>query len=389
MHVLIIVENLPVPFDRRVWSEALALRDAGHEVSVVCPQGPQHLPRHEVLEGIEVWRHPLAEARGGTLGYLQEYTQALTWETRLAWKVWRRKRFQAIHICNPPDLLFLVTLPFKLMGVRVVFDHHDLGPELFVEKFGRREPFHTLLRLAERLTFLTADHVISTNESYAKVAVERGKKPANAVTIVRSGPDLRRFARREPRSSDGELVVGYIGVMAEQDGVHLLLHAARLLVEQARWPGLRFVLVGDGPSRGSLQALSRDLGIERQVTFPGFLSGEPFLDALSTFDVGVCPDPKNPYNDKCTMNKVLEYMTLGVPVVQFDLVEGRRSAGDAALYAGECNDPADLARSVGELLDDPDLRDRLGSAGRRRMEQTLAWHHQAPRLRAVYEALRP
>lgn len=389
MHILIIVENLPVPFDRRVWSEATTLRDAGHEVSVICPQGPSGLPEHEVLEGIEIWRHPLQEAKGGAAGYLREYAQALNWESRLAWRVWRRRRFQFIHICNPPDLLFLVTLPFKLLGVRVVFDHHDLGPELFFEKFGRKEPLNTFMRLAERLTFLTADHVISTNESYAAVARQRGRKHPDAVTVVRSGPDLRRFLRRPSAHGEGGPVVGYVGVMAEQDGVHLLIRAVAELVRQARWADLRVVLVGDGPSRDELEALGRELGIAERLDFTGFLSGEAFLAAVSTFDVGVCPDPKNPYNDRCTMNKVLEYMTLGIPVVQFDLVEGRRSAGDAALYAGEHNDPAELATAIARLLDDPALRERLGKEGRRRMEDELAWHHQAPRLVRTYEALRP
>lgn len=389
MHILIIVENLPVPFDRRVWSEATTLRDAGHEVSVICPQGPAGLPEHEVLEGIEIWRHPLQEAKGGAAGYLREYAQALSWESRLAWRVWRRRRFQVIHICNPPDLLFLVTLPFKLLGVRVVFDHHDLGPELFFEKFGRREPLNTFMRLAERLTFLTADHVISTNESYAAVARQRGRKHPDAVTVVRSGPDLRRFLRRPSARGEGGPVVGYVGVMAEQDGVHLLIRAVAEVVGQERWAGLRVVLVGDGPSRQELEALGRELGVSEHLDFTGFLSGEAFLAAISTFDVGVCPDPKNPYNDRCTMNKVLEYMTLGIPVVQFDLVEGRRSAGDAALYAGEHNDPAELATAIARLLDDPALRERLGKEGRRRMEEELAWHHQAPRLVQAYEALRP
>lgn len=386
-HVLIVVENLPVPFDRRVWSEATALRAAGYEVTVICPGATGTKAEEEVLDGVTIRRHPLREATGGVIGYVREYAQALFWETRLAWRTWRSKRFDAIHLCNPPDLLFLVATPFKWLGAKVVFDHHDLNPELYVTKFGRTDIAYQALCIAERLTFATADLVISTNASYARVARERGKKRAEDVVVVRSAPDMSRFERvpprREPSDADA-LVVGYVGVMAEQDGVHLLLHALHRVVESGRFAGLQALLVGDGPSRAALEALADDLGLQDVVRFTGFLTGDDLLEAMSRFHVGVCPDPKNPYNDKCTMNKILEYMALGIPVVQFDLEEGRRSAEGASLYAGTGNDPSELADRIADVLDDPALRARLGDEGRTRMTQALEWRHQVPKLLEAY-----
>ena len=389
-HVLIVVENLPVPFDRRVWSEATALREAGYDVTVICPGSAGTTAEEEVLNGITIRRHPLREASGGLVGYLREYAQALFWETRLAWRTWRSKRFDAIHLCNPPDLLFLVALPFKMMGAKVVFDHHDLNPELYVTKFGRADlPYHAL-RLAERLTFATADLVISTNTSYARIARQRGGKRPEDVVVVRSAPDMSRFQRvadRAAPSADQVPTIGYVGVMAEQDGVDLLLHALHHLVAAERFAGLRAVLIGDGPSRSALEALTLELGLGGMVRFTGFLTGNDLLVAMSRFDVGVCPDPKNSYNDKCTMNKVLEYMALGIPVVQFDLEEGRRSAEGASIYAGTQNDPEELAERMADLLDDPVLRARLGNEGRNRMHHELEWKHQVPKLIKAYDAL--
>ena len=390
-HVLIVVENLPVPFDRRVWSEATTLREAGYDVSVICPGASGTSAEREVLDGITIYRHPLREAVGGAPGYVREYLQALWWETRLAWRVWREHRFDAIHLCNPPDLLFLVALPFKALGVRVVFDHHDLNPELYVVKFGTRGLAHGLLLLAERLTFATADRVIATNESYASIARGRGRKPEESVSIVRSAPDLRRFVRRPRAPNDGEgqrlMTIGYVGVMAAQDGVDLLIRALHELVVVQRRRGLQAVCIGDGPERTALEHLASTLGVAGAIRFTGYLTGDALLSAMSGFDVGVCPDPKNDYNDKCTMNKTLEYMALGIPVVQFDLVEGRRSAGEAAVYAGRDNDPRALADAIARLLDDPSLAERIAGEGHERMVSALEWRHQAPRLLDSYDRL--
>lgn len=387
MHILFIVENLPVPFDRRVWSEALALREAGHEVTVICPGVSTGLSSEEVLEGVRVLRHPLREAQRGIWQYIREYAQALFWETRLAWFVWRGSKFDAIHICNPPDLLFMVAWPFKvLFGVKVVFDHHDLTPELYTIKFNRRGIGYLMMRAAEFLTLRSASHVISTNESYAAIAKTRGGRSDDEVTIVRSGPDLKRFQRIEVENRSVGVVLGYVGVMAEQDGVELLVAAMHEIIVERGRTDISLTLIGDGPLKSDLELRVKEFGLAQYVDFLGFLSGEDLLRAMSRMDIGVCPDPFNDYNDKCTMNKILEYMALSIPVVQFDLKEGRVSAGPASLYAGKANDPTRLADAIIVLADDEEKRIAMGKLGRERMEKSLEWRHQVPKLLGVYRS---
>lgn len=386
--VLILVENLPVPFDRRVWMEATALRQSGYEVSVICPVGKGCEREYEELEGIHIYRHPLPPERSSAAGYIREYLWALRWEFRLARRVWKeRGGFDLIHLCNPPDLLFLVALRYKLLrGVRVIFDQHDLNPELYEAKFGKRDLFYHALRLAEKWTFRTADAVISTNESYREVALQRGGKKPEQVFVVRSGPDLSRFVPQEGRADyrgDAAWLVGYVGVMGEQEGIDVLLQAVRELVHVRGRRDIRFMLIGGGPAVPDMKRLAADLGVADCVEFAGRVPDEELIARLSSCDVCVNPDPKTPFNDRSTMNKILEYMALGKPIVQFDLLEGRRSAGEASLYA-EPNDPADFAGKIEALLADPEERARRGAIGYARMRDVLEWRHQIPQLEAAY-----
>ncbi len=388
--VLLIVENLPVPRDRRVWQEALALRDAGWQVSVICPRRPACPEPYVVVDGIHIFRHWLPEDAVGVAGYLAEYSIALFWQFVLAWRVLLSRGFDVIEACNPPETIFLVGLLFKLLlGKRFVFDHHDLSPELFEAKFKRRGPLHRLLLLLERWTFKSADISLATNDTFRQVAIKRGGMDPDRVFVVRSGPDLDRLrvgpAVPELRRGRRHLV-GYMGVMNSQDGVDYLIRAAHHLLRVGTPRDVQFVLIGDGPDRPALERLAATLGITDRLLFTGWLDGDEQLPWLNSCDVCVCPDPSNGFNDKCTMNKVLEYMALGKPVVQFDLPEGRVSAGEAALYARP-NDPADLAEKIGTLLDDQALCRRLGAIGRQRIEGELSWQRQAPRLVAAYETL--
>lgn len=387
--ILIIVENLPVPFDRRVWREARTLRLAGAEVSVICPTGKGHEAREEVLEGIRIYRHSLREA-GSTLGYLREYGAALFHELRLALKVARRHGFDTIQACNPPDLIFLVALPFKLFGKCFIFDHHDINPELFEAKFGKKGLLWRLMCLFEWLTFKTASVVISTNESYKSIAVTRGGKNPDDVFVVRSGPDL---ARVRPVPSDPALrngrryLIGYVGVMGEQEGIDLLLEAARHLVHDKGRDDIQFMLVGGGPALAGMETLRAELGLADHVTFTGRAPDDVLFRMLSTADVCVNPDRVNPMNDKSTMNKILEYMAFSKPIVQFDVTEGRFSAQEASLYA-KANDPVDFAAKIETLLGDEEMRERMGSFGRQRVERELAWDYEAPKLIAAYRRCR-
>ena len=384
--VLIIVENLPVPFDRRVWQEARALRDAGAEVSIICPTGKGLEEREQTLEGIHIYRHPLPLEAKRASEFLVEYGAALLHETRLAWKVLFRHGFDTLHACNPPDLIFLVALPFKLLGKRFIFDHHDINPELYEAKFGKRDRLWRTLRLLEWLTFKCADVVISTNESYRQIALDRGGKRANDVFVVRSGPDLTRVNthRPDPTLRNGrKFLVGYVGVMGAQEGIDLLLESARLLIHERGRKDVQFVLVGGGPQVEELQASCREMKLDEYVTFTGRVPDDRLFAVLSTADVCVNPDRVNPMNDKSTMNKIMEYMAFGKPIVQFEVKEGRISAGSASLYARP-NDPVDFAEKILCLLDDAAARARMGDFGRARLQQELAWSFQVPSLIAAY-----
>jgi glycosyltransferase involved in cell wall biosynthesis len=386
--VLIIVENLTVPLDRRVWQEATTLRDAGYTVSVVCPKGGRHTAAYELLDGIHVFRHPMPLEADGALGYAIEYSSALFWELVLAWRVYFKVGFDVIQACNPPDTIFLVAGLFKaLFGTPFVFDHHDINPELYEAKFGRRGFFHRLLVGLERLTFRTADVSIATNEAFKEIAVGRGGMDPDRVFIVRSIPDVSRFRRVEPRAdlkNGRRHLVGYVGIMGAQDGVDLLVDAMHELVNVRGRTDVQCAIVGSGTAVEGLQAQVARLGLEDYVTFTGFVSGQPLMRTLSTFDIGVIPDPKNVYNDRISMNKVFEYMTLGIPFVGFDLVEGRKIAGDAALYAAD-NSPVSLAANMARLLDDRALYDRLAVIGRERAKAQLRWETERAQLLAAYE----
>jgi glycosyltransferase involved in cell wall biosynthesis len=388
--VLIIVENLPLPLDRRVWQEARTLKAAGAQVSVICPKGKGFEKSYEAIEGVEIYRHPLPLEADGAIGFLIEYLSALFWETLLAWRIFFKRRFHVIQGCNPPDLIFLVALPFKLFGVRYIFDHHDINPELYEVKFGKRGFFWKLLRLVERWTFPVADSSIATNNSFKQIAIERGGMPEDRVHIVRSGPDLARLQPVEPVDAwrNGRTyLVGYVGVMGEQEGIDLLIDAVDHLVNKMAREDIQFCLVGGGSSFDDLVAMSKRRGLADYITFTGWAYGEKLIEVLSTMDIGVGPDRVNAMNDKSTMNKIMEYMALGKPSVQFRLTEGEFSAREASVYA-EDNNAADFAENIAKLLENPQKRAKMAQFGRKRMVEELAWSHQIdPLLEAYKQAL--
>jgi len=387
--VLIIVENLPCPFDRRVMQEARTLTAAGYSVSIISPQAKGYEKSFERIDGIDIHRHPLPREADGALGYLLEYGVALFWEFWLSLKILFGRGFDVIHACNPPDTIFLIGGFYKLFGKKFVFDHHDINPELYEAKFGKRGFGYKLLTALERLTFRTADMVISTNESYRKIALTRGAVKERDIFVVRSGPDLTRLKQVPPNPAlkkGRKYLVGYVGVMGKQEGIDLLLQAVQLIVKHLGRTDIQFGLVGGGTELAAMRKLAEQLGIADYVTFTGRVPDDELLAMLNTADVCVNPDVANDMNDKSTMNKIMEYMALGKPLVQFDLTEGRVSAQDASLYARR-NDPIDLAHKVVALLDDAELRARMGAAGLERVKTELAWEHEVPRLLAAYEEL--
>jgi len=388
--VLIIVENLPVPFDRRVWSEATTLRDAGYVVSIICPKGRGYETSRETIDGIHIYRHPLPFEARGAAAYLVEYSSALLWEFILSLKVAWRNGFDVIHGCNPPDLVFLIAIFYKIFGRKsFLFDHHDVNPELYEAKFGHRDFFWKLLLLAEKLTFRVADISIATNESYRQIAINRGGMLSSRAYVVRSGPALDRVKEMpaDPRWRNGRrYLVGYVGVIGQSEGLDLLLAAIEHIVRGRRREDIQFAIVGSGPERNAIVDQCRTMELTDWVTFTGRVDDAVLFTILSTADVCVNPDRVTLMSDMSTMNKIMEYMALGKPIVQFDVKEGKYSAQDASLYAA-ANDPIDFGEKILELIDNPGLRSRMSQFGKRRLCDALAWHHQEPKLLQAYSAI--
>lgn len=384
---LILVENLSVPFDRRVWQECTTLRDAGWVVHVICPQGGKRDTEREIeIDGIHIHRYPLRAATGGPLGFVQEYSAALLHTCRLALRV---GPVDVVHACNPPDLLFLVACWMKLRGTHFIFDQHDLVPELYLSRFGRgKDLLYRMVCLLERLTYRSADVVIATNESYRDVALSRGGVSPERVFVVRSAPAVNRFHEVpvDPELRHGKPhLLCYLGVMGPQDGVDYALRALAVLRDEVGRDDWHAIFVGSGDSFADMVRLARTLGLDGQVSFPGRVTDADLLRHLSTADVCLAPDPLNPLNDVSTMNKIMEYMAMGRPIVSFDLREARVSAGDAALYATPNSEPA-FAGLIARLLDAPELRSRMGALGKARVAGALSWRHSADALLEAYGA---
>ncbi len=387
---LIIVQNLPVPFDRRVWLECRALTAEGYDVTVVCPKGKND-PSYQVLEGVKLLKYRPYAPGGGALGFIAEYAYSFL---ATAWLVLRTRRqggFEVLQACNPPDIFWPIARWLRWRdGSRFVFDHHDLCPELYDSRFpnGSALPRRGLLAL-EKATFRAADHVVSTNASYAEIAMRRGGKGPNDVTIVRTGPDQDRL---QPKAAIRALrrgrlhLVAYIGVMGPQDGVDLAVRAAAHVVHGLGREDISFTFMGAGDCYNQMKALRDELGLQDYLELPGRVPDDTVVEVLSTAALGLSPDPKNPLNDVSTMNKTLEYMAFGLPIVAFDLKETRVSAGEAASYV-ESGDVAAYAQAIVELLDDGDKRATMGKVGRRRIEQELGWPYQRDRYVRVFDAL--
>jgi glycosyltransferase involved in cell wall biosynthesis len=388
--VLIIVQNLAVPFDRRVWLECQALVSAGYRVAVVCPKGSGD-PAYQVLDTVELYKYRPYAPGGSKLGFVAEYVYSFLATAWLTLKARRSGRFAVIQACNPPDIFWPIAVVFRAIeGTRFVFDHHDLCPELYESRFpdGPRLPYK-LLRGLERRTHRVADHVISTNESYRDIAIMRSGKAATGVTVVRTGPDPQHLRRgpSDPAQRRGRrFLAAYIGVMGPQDGVDNVVRAADILVHQLRRDDIAFTLIGSGDCFDKLVALRDELDLAGYVEFTGRAPDELVARVLSTADVGLSPDPKNALNDLSTMNKSMEYMAFELPVVAFDLWETRVSAGDAAVYV-KPNDVREYAAAIADLMDDESARARMGSLGRARVEEELAWCHQERAYLSVYQRL--
>ena len=365
----------------------MALNNAGYTVSVICPKGKGYDKPRETIDGIHVFRHSLPFEAKGALGYLLEYGTALFWQLVLSFRVRKQHGIDIIQACNPPDLMFLIAAVHKqLFGTRFIFDHHDLAPELFEVKFGKTGLLHRIMLACERATFRLADASIATNETFQTIAITRGEMPEDRVFVVSSYPDLNRFRRTapDPNVKNGfEFLVGYVGIMGNQDGVDILVRAMSILVHSRKRTDLKCVIIGDGPELANLRRLTENEGIEHFMEFTGYLSGEALLSHLSSLDLGVIPDPSNVFNDNLSMNKVFEYMALGLPFVQFDLKQSAREAGEAAMVL-PASTPECLADGIETLLADPDRRRKMAAYGIQTAQRNFHWKSQIPNLLDAY-----
>ena len=385
--VLIIVENLSVPFDRRVWLEARALKEGGHGVSVICPRS-QKDKGFETLEGINIYRYKSAPSTKGVLSYVFEFSYCFIMTFLLSVWIAFRHGFDIIHACNPPDTFFAIGLFYKLFGKKFYFDQHDLCPEVYLAKYGinKKDFLYKVLLALEFLTYKTADKVIVTNDSYRQIAIARGKLDPEKVVVVRTSPELERFKRTPSDAAlkrGKKFLVSYLGVMAPQDGVDYLLVAIHIIINRYKRDDIMFTLIGSGDSIEDLKNLKEELGLDGAVLFTGRIPDEELFKYLSSSDVCVAPDPKSPLNDKSTMNKILEYMAMERPIVSFDLKESRYSAGDAALYARP-NNIEEFARNIIELVDDARRREKMGKLGYQRLKGELSWEYNKKRLIDAY-----
>lgn len=385
--VLIIVENLPVPFDSRVWKESCSLHKAGYEVTVLCPRGKGYEKSHEVLEGVHIYRHPMPKEGNSAFGYVWEYGCALLWEFFYSWLIFLTRGFHIIQGCNPPDTIFLVAIPFKLFGVKYIFDHHDANPELYLSKYEKEGLLYKAQVWLEKRTYRSSTVVMATNNSYKDLAVSRGGLAPEDVFVVRNGPDLETFKPVAPVPAlkyGKPYLVGYVGTMSIQEGLDILLDVA-LHIKNSGRRDVHFTCVGGGPGLASLRQMTKDKDLEDIVNFTGRVPDQQLLDILSTADVCVNPDKPCEMNDISTMIKIMEYMALGKPIVQFDLKEGRFSAMGAALYADNQNQVPDFAAKILWLLEHPEERKKMGEIGRARVAQQLAWEYSVENLLAAYQ----
>jgi glycosyltransferase involved in cell wall biosynthesis len=384
------LQGLPVPFDRRAWLHATTLAQHGYAVSFICPKGRGFDRSREMLDGVDIHRYWRPIEGEGKLAFIAESLWCFFATLLLSLRIGLFGRgFDILHICNPPEIYWPMAWFWRMLGKIFIFDHRDLSPELAAAKFGAGDGrIMSILYWLERLTFRAAQIVVATNESYKRIAIERGKKRPEDVFIVRSAPSLAKFQLYDPdpafKQGKPHLIL-YLGEIGPQDGVDNLIRAIKVLRDERGRSDFHCILIGGGTNQPAIAAYAAAEGVADLCTFTGIVSDEMLCRILSSADVGIDPLPKNDWSDKSTMNKVLEYMFFGLPIVVGELTEARVSAGEAALYV-EPGNPQAMAEGIATLLDDPARRQKMGGFGQLRLRNELAFEYSVPNLLAAYDA---
>lgn len=381
---LILIEDGSFTFDNRVKRQVGALCNDGWNMSVICPKYKEDPFFKQINEKLCVYFYPKPNALG-TLGHILEHFISLFFMTILTLWVYLVHRFSIIQGCNPMDITWIIAAPYKIFGIKYIFDQHDLSPELFQSRNNKyyQSRLYKILLWLEKKSYDYADIVLATNFSYKNVAIKRGGKDPKQVIVVRNGPTLTQFVIKTNNTKNKNFLIGYIGNMNAQDGVNHILDVAYHIIFKNNITDITFVLIGGGSSQPGLVKLSKKMGLEKWITFTGRISDSDMLVWLNKCNICVQPDPKNVLNDVSTMNKVLEYMALAKPIVAFDLKETRVSCGNAALYATE-NNTTDMAEKILYLKANPKIRESMGKLGRLRIENQLAWKYSIPHLLKAY-----
>jgi glycosyltransferase involved in cell wall biosynthesis len=388
-HILFIVENNPVPHDIRVWNEALAVKEFGYNVTILCPRSIKSPKKFEIIDNIRIYRHYIPFEADGKFALLLEYLNAIFWEFILSIFIFMKRPFDFIHAANPPDHIFLIAAFFKIFKVKFIFDHHDLTPENYLAKFHRKDLFYKISLLMEKMTFRIADTVITTNESYQKIALTRGNKKIEEIFVVRNGPDLSRIPQVVPNNkwkSNFKYLVAYVGNIGSQENIDILLKIVEYLVNKKKFVSIKYTIIGTGPQLEKMIQLCISMKIDQYVTFTGYIPYKDFYEILATADLCINPELSNAFTDKSTMLKIMDYMTFGKPIVQFETTEGKVTAGEAGFYVKE-NNIAHFGDAIINLLDDPQNRKQMGEIGRKRIEEQLNWNVQKKSLKAAYQYL--
>jgi glycosyltransferase involved in cell wall biosynthesis len=388
MKILMVVENCPYERDPRVRRETKALQAAGHSVAVICPSDGVRRRCSERVDEVEIYRFHAWPHKGATAAYILEYLSAMLAIAVLSLLVLIRKGFDVVHVANPPDVVVLMLALYKLIGKQVIYDQHDVCPELYRAKRFRNRVVAYLLRWLETRCYRTADHVIATNESYKSRALLRGIAESR-ISVVRNGPDLAALSLSEvdlDLRRRGQNLFVYSGMISTQDGLDCLSRALHQLRYRLGRVDFYCVIAGDDDALFDIRHLAQELRLDKHILFTGWISdSRTYFRLLNTADICLSPEPRNGYNNQSTFVKIMEFMAAGKPIVAFDLAETRISAEGSALYARPMDEH--FAQQLVRLMDNSGLRHEMGAIGKRRIREALAWEYSAPQLLKVYDML--